>query len=307
MEMKHVVVTGANGYLGAHLVKALLRKGYFVWALVRSEESDISQLDGLDNCKIVICPLSEIASLPERIGCAAVDICYHLAWYSGSKLEAAGLYAQEALIEQSIRLMDAVHAKGCRRFIGTGSILETNTDLPLAAHKNMVYAVTKDAANKLLSLRAQMLDMHYIWCRLCGLYGDNDRTGNLVSKTVSSLLNGTSPEYSDGKQPYSFIHVEDCADILVRIGEREIDLPGQLTIAGPECRSIREYMTVIRDCIAPQVTLKFGVREDDGIRYTRDMFDNSFLRDRLAVEYRHDFTCEMRKIAAGRRSRGNAR
>lgn len=298
MELNNVLVTGANGYLGAHLVKALLKKGYFVWALVRSEESDISQLDGLDNCKIVICPLSEIASLPERINCDTVDICYHLAWYSGSKLDSADFFAQEALIEQSVRLMDAVHAKGCGKFIGTGSILETNAGFPLAAHKNMVYAVTKDSTNKLLSLRAQMLNMQYIWCRLCGLYGDNDRTGNLVSMTVSSLLNGTSPEYSDGKQPYSFIHVEDCADILARIGGSGIDLPGQLTIAGPECRSIREYMTIIRDCIAPQVPLKFGVRKDDGIRYARDMFDNSFLRTRLMAEYKHDFVCEMRKIAA---------
>ena len=299
MELKNVLVTGANGYLGARLVNALVKKGCVVWALVRSEQSDVSRLAGLERCKTVVCPLSEIASLPQRIGRGTVDACYHLAWYSGSRLATADLYAQEALIEQSLRLMDAVYAKGCRRFIGTGSILETNTGLPLAAHKNMVYAVTKDAANKLLSLRARMLDMRYIWCRLCGVYGGDDRTGNLVSRTISDLRNGISPEYSDGKQPYSFIHVEDCADLLVRIGESELDVPGQLTVAGPECRSIREYMTIIRDCIAPQVSLKFGVREDDGIRYTKDMFDNSLLRDRLTVEYKHDFACEMRRIAAG--------
>lgn len=293
---RNVLVTGANGYLGSHLVKALLKKGDTVWAVVRSKESDISKIDRLDGCNIIICPLAEIEALPSKIECDTLDICYHLAWFSGSKLRGPSLLEQEALIAQSIKLLNSVSQKQCNKFIGTGSILETNASLPLASHPNMVYSVTKDCTNKLLSLRARELEIQYTWCRLCGLYGNNDRTGNLVSYTISQLKSGVSPTYQNGMQPYSFIHVEDCANALVRIGENSVAPPELLTISGPECKTIREYMSIIQHCIAPDIPLSFGARADDGVRYREDMFDNTILREQLGIVYEHDFEKEIHNI-----------
>lgn len=295
-KIRNVLVTGANGYLGSCLVRSLLKNGDTVWAVVRSKDSDISKIDRLDGCNIIICPLEEIEALSSKIECDKLDVCYHLAWFSGSKLRGPGLLEQEALIAQSIKLLDSVYQRQCKRFIGTGSILETNVGLPLASHPNMVYAITKDCTNKLLSLRSHELGIQYTWCRLCGLYGGDDHTGNLISYTISQLKNGISPTYSDGKQPYSFIHVEDCAGALARIGEGSVSPPELLTISGPEYKTIREYMTAIQRCIAPDIPLKFGIRADDGIRYQKEMFDHSFLKAQLGIRYEHNFEDEIRSM-----------
>lgn len=292
MRKRNIVITGGNGYLGSHLVKLLIENGDQVWVIIRSPDSDLSRLAGYSNYHRIICPLERVEEL--QIACEKVDVCYHLAWLSGSKQDQSDLYAQEAFIVQSIRLMDAMRAKGCTRFIGTGSILETNTDLPVKSHPHMSYAIAKDCTNKFLMLRAKELGVRYTWCRLCGLYGDDDRTGNLVSYTISQLQNGKSPEYSAADQPYSFIHVEDCAAVLRKIGASLDEIPETLQISGPECLSIREYMTIIQRCIAPEIPLKFGVRMDDGIRYTDRMFDNTFLKRRLGIRYLHDFEQEIR-------------
>jgi len=290
------LVTGANGYLGTHLVRKLSESGTHVWALVRSPEHDICSLQGLKNVDIIFCSLEDIEQLPRLIPKGAVGICYHLAWLSGWKLRNAEVIDQVQLAGNSIRLLDTVYRLGCRKFIGTGSILEVTTGFPLVNHPNMVYAVTKDCANKLLQLRARELKMQYCWCRLCGLYGGMDETGNLVSYTISKLKAGESPEYSSGMQPYSFVHVEDCAAILETIGTLDTYEKELLTIPGPDCRTIAEYMEIIRQIVRPDIELRFGVKPDDGVRYLKEWFSNDYLTEQIGYRYKYSFSQGIREI-----------
>ena len=298
MKRKNIIVTGANGYLGSQLVRKLSQRGDTVWAVIRSEESNISSISGLQGVHLVVCPMEKIESLSSMLPPdLCVDTCYHLAWYSGKKLRNLNLKKQVDLISQSLNLMRTIAQMGCRRFIGTGSILETNSNLPLAYHPNMVYAITKDCTNKLLLLQARELGIGYCWCRLCGLYGGNDRTGNLVSYAIENLKAGKSPEFSDGSQPYSFIHVEDCADALIKIGDSSNESISFLTISGPECQTIRQYMETIGRIVSPDVQLKFGARPDDEIRYQREWFDNKMLKEKFDVKYKYSFSDGVMDIA----------
>lgn len=293
---RDALVTGANGYLGAHLVRKLSESGAHVWALVRSPESDIRPLQGLKNVDIIFCPLEDIQKLSRMIPRGTVDVCYHLAWNYGKKLKNKKTTDQVKLVESSIRLLDAVCHLECGKFIGTGSILETNAGLPLINHPNVVYAVTKDCANKLLQLRAKEFGMQYCWCRLCSIYGGKDETGNLVSYTISKLKAGESPEYSSGLQPYSFVHVEDCAAILEKIGNREIYEKNLLTIPGPDCRTVAEYMKIIQQIVRPDVELHFGVKPDDGIRYSKELFSHNYLTEQIGCRYQYSFSEGIRAI-----------
>jgi len=293
---RDALVTGANGYLGAHLARKLSESGAHVWALVRNPERDLRLLQGLKNVDIIFCSLENIEELPRLIPRGAVNVCYHLAWCSGRKLRNAEISDQVELAGNSIRLIDTVYRMGCRRFIGTGSILETNTGFPLVNHPNMAYAVIKDCANKLLQLRARELGMQYCWCRLCGLYGGKDETGNLVSYTISKLMAGESPEYSSGLQPYSFVHVEDCAAILEKTGNREIYEKNLLTIPGPDCRTVAEYMKIIQQIVRPDVELHFGVKPDDGIRYSKELFSHNYLTEQIGYRYQYSFSEGIRAI-----------
>lgn len=298
--MQYDVVTGANGYLGSYLVDHLIKEGRNVICIVRAPSGEGSTLRESKYCRILTCPLERIEELPSLLPEGdTVDVCYHLAWCSGKKLRGYSIYGQTDLISQSLHLMDAVHQRGCKRFIGIGSILETGVNLTLPQHPNMIYAVTKDCTNKLLSLRARDLGLQFIWCRLCGIYGGRDRTGNLISYTVSCLKNGISPEYGEGQQPYSFVHVEDCAEILGRIGIYSGNVPHLLTIAGPESRSVREYMQILQNAMQVDTPLLFGKKSDDGIRYNADMFCNDWIVKTLGMQYRHHFAEEFRHVNDG--------
>lgn len=53
--MKGAIVTGANGFMGHHLVQTLIDNDYKVYAVIRSEESEVSCIDQLPNVKLVYC------------------------------------------------------------------------------------------------------------------------------------------------------------------------------------------------------------------------------------------------------------
>ena len=73
--MKKVLVTGANGFLGSWVTKALLEDGHDVYALVRPK-SDLSELEGV-KCKYVHGDVTDVHSLLEAT--KGMDTVFHLA------------------------------------------------------------------------------------------------------------------------------------------------------------------------------------------------------------------------------------
>ena len=70
-----VLVTGANGFLGSWVTRALVNDGHDVYALVRPK-SDISELDGV-NCKYLYGDVTDIRSLLEAF--KGMEAVFHLA------------------------------------------------------------------------------------------------------------------------------------------------------------------------------------------------------------------------------------
>lgn len=71
--MKKAIVTGANGFIGKHLVNYLLEQNVEVWALVRKKvDNDIE-----GKLHYVECPMNKYREL--SIDAGGVDTCFHLA------------------------------------------------------------------------------------------------------------------------------------------------------------------------------------------------------------------------------------
>ena len=75
--MKKAIVTGANGFIGSHLVDELLSHDIEVIAVVRNEKSNIQSLPENKKLKIIYCELKEIENLTEKISDKDIDIFYH--------------------------------------------------------------------------------------------------------------------------------------------------------------------------------------------------------------------------------------
>ena len=73
--MTHVLVTGANGHIGANLVRSLLKKGHMVTPFVR-HTSDLRGLDGLE----IPCVYGDVMDADSLIAAAeGCDVIIHCA------------------------------------------------------------------------------------------------------------------------------------------------------------------------------------------------------------------------------------
>ncbi|HVA67976.1 MAG TPA: hopanoid-associated sugar epimerase [Candidatus Binataceae bacterium] len=111
------LVTGANGFVGCHVVRALVKRGDVVRALVR-EGSDSRALAGVD-CEIVRGDLRDAASVARVVnGCGEV---YHVAAdYRLWVVDAAPMYA--ANVEGTRNLIAASNRAGVRRIVHTSTV-----------------------------------------------------------------------------------------------------------------------------------------------------------------------------------------
>ncbi len=218
--MQKVLVTGAGGYIGRHVVKELLDKNYNVIAV------DI-KTDLIDNRanKVNIDIFSNYKSLYEVLG--SPDICLHLAWQDGfihnSETQIYNLpkhYAfLKSLIEGGIKkiaIMGTMHEIG----YWEGEVDDDTPTNPLS-----FYGIAKNTLRQVATVLAQNSGVTLQWLRAFYIYGDDLNNNSIFSKIMKMDSEGqdTFP-FTSGTNKYDFISIEDLSkQIVMAIGQDRIN------------------------------------------------------------------------------------
>lgn len=213
MDNKKVLVTGANGYIGRHVVKKLLECGCCVIA------SDVA-FDGVDSRAIISrVPIFEKNdNLFDDLG--KPDICIHMAWRNGFQHnnpshidELASHYGFiNSMLEQGLKqivVMGTMHEIG----YWEGAITE---DTP--ANPTSLYGIAKNALRQLTMLSASNHNAILQWIRAYYILGDDAKNNSIFSKIVQAEKEGKEKfPFTTGKNKYDFIDVDDLAAQIVAV------------------------------------------------------------------------------------------
>lgn len=206
-----VLVTGAGGYIGRHIVKELLDKGHEVLA------SDFS-FKGIDErAKFIEEPIfSGEKDIFNRLGCP--DCLIHMAWRDGfihnSNAHMQDLSNHIIFLENMIdgglkylTVMGTMHEIGYHE----GAIDENTPCNPLS-----MYGVAKNALRQTLLLYCKDKDVNLHWLRAYYIYGDDMRGSSIFAKICQAAEDGkkTFP-FTTGKNKFDFIHVDKLAEQIV--------------------------------------------------------------------------------------------
>ena len=208
-----VLVTGAGGYIGRHVVLALLERGVHVKAL------DL-RLDGVDpRAERVAADLfSADPEIYDRLG--RPDVVLHMAWRDGFKHNSPAhlddLPAHFHLIEnllagglKHLAVMGTMHEVG----YWEGPIDETSPCRPAS-----LYGISKNALRETAALLAGQHDALLQWIRAYYIVGDDKFGNSIFSKLLAAAEEGrrTFP-FTSGKNKYDFISVSDVARQIAAI------------------------------------------------------------------------------------------
>lgn len=237
-------VTGATGFVGSHLVEALLARGDHVTCLVRSQ-AKADRLFPTDKPAFVSGDLSDRAALCRA--CAEADLVFHLAGLTAARDRAEFFAVNEG---GTRAVIDAVReaAPGIRRFLYVSSLAAAG---PTARGRTLTEEapprpVSAYGASKLAGeVAAKTSGLPWAVVRPPAVYGPRDvellRVFKLARLGVHIVL-------GDGNQELSFVHVTDLASALLRVAADGSDRATYF-VCHPETVTSREFVGEVRRAV----------------------------------------------------------
>lgn len=211
---KKVLITGATGFVGYHLIEKALAAGLEVFAAVR-KSSDVSHLKEF-HITYVDLNYSSVDVLKAQLEAHQYNYIIHAAGITKAKTTAdynhinAGYTRNLALaaVEANIQLEKFV-------FVSSLAALGPLTDLNGIIQDDSVGSpVTSYGASKLLAEQhlREIKELPLIVIRPTAVYGPRERDIFILFKSISQ---GLEPYIGSFKQKLTFIYVKDLADVIV--------------------------------------------------------------------------------------------
>ena len=277
--MQKVIITGANGFIGSSLVRRMLRSGVEVYAI----DIDFSTNRLPDDPKVhcIETGLDEQENLVSLLTPAKeCDAFYHLAWRGVNGPDKADALVQLGNIRMALGCASVAKALGCKKYLCAGTVAEQSIHSLSSLVKTsggMIYAVAKHCTHLMLETFCKNIGQPFVWMQFSNSYGVGNKTGNLVSYTLGELMADRDPSFGPAEQPYDFIYIDDLIEAVYRLGEKKTENTAYFIGSGKP-RVLKDYLLEIGEICGMRDSIRIGLRPDDGIRYSIDMFNTENLR-----------------------------
>jgi nucleoside-diphosphate-sugar epimerase len=264
--IRRVLVTGAHGFIGSHLTRALLDEGYGVGILHR-ESSDLSRVRDLgERISHHTADLRDPSPVQAAVAEARPDAVLHLATYYAveHRPDEVGVM-MDTNVKGTIALLDASREKGVALFLNAstcavyrekeGPLAETDPVSP-----QNLYALTKLQAEEACRFYADRMGVPAATLRLFPPYGPGDNDRRLLPYAIRSLLSGQDVQLTTGTQKWDFVYVADIvAAFLAALRQPEkAARAGVMNVATGDPRSVRDVVTRVREMTGSKGNLLWG-------------------------------------------------
>lgn len=221
--MKKVLVTGANGYLGSHVVKFLQQQNVNVLCV------DVNNTNLPSNANFLNKNIfEENTDIFKELG--SPDALIHLAWRRGfvhnapehmSDLSAHFIFLRNMLLGglKNFAVMGSMHEVGYFE----GCIDENTPCKPMSQ-----YGIAKHALQVSLSemINREFNDVSYKWLRGFYIYGDDERSSSIFSKILKAEAEGQKLfPFNSGKNKYDFLHIDELS-VQVALASLQTEING---------------------------------------------------------------------------------
>jgi nucleoside-diphosphate-sugar epimerase len=304
--MKTALVSGANGFIGRHMVEELLRRRVEVYAVV-TDDKGLADLSS-PHLHVIKAFFADYPTLHEKIA-EPIDVAFHFAWagLNGPILQDYALQLED--VNASMVLLNEVVKMGGKRFVlaSTMNTLEARRFLAegetfAKPRYTLAHSGSKMLAEIYLKVYGHAAGIKVNTALIAMAYGPGNYSKMVTNVAISKLLDGVPVDLVSGNNRYDLIYVEDIARAFYAIGEKGVDLKTYY-VGHQEPHTFKELFTAIGQIINPQVELRFGAYPDDNdLDYS--LIDTDALEKDTGWRPEADFASSIKKTAAFIKSSG---
>ncbi|HUR35526.1 MAG TPA: NAD-dependent epimerase/dehydratase family protein [Vicinamibacterales bacterium] len=244
------LVTGATGFTGGHLARALVARGHRVRALVRDRKR-AADLEAA-GIEVVEGDLRDVAALDRAV--AGVERVYHIA----AMYREAGLPAETYRAVNALAVRDIVEAAARARVrrvvhcstVGVHGDVEhppANEEAPLKPGD--VYQETKLEGERLARQAGERLGIEVTIARPTGIYGPGDRR---LLKMFRGVARRRFPLLGDGNIYYHLTYIDDLCEGFRLCAEAPAGAGRTYILAGGEVTTLNELLRIVADVAGVQ-------------------------------------------------------
>lgn len=277
-----VLITGATGFIGAHLAMLLVRKGFCVAATFRNKPPEPSKRLPIPS-KILWVHANDG---PQWILNNTPQIIIHLATEYGKELPPSKCINSNVLFPMT--LLEAACQAGCKLFLNTDSFFgKACFAYPHMRH----YTFSKENFREWGVSHALNSPTRFLTLRLEHVYGEYDNADKFIPFVVDKLAVGNSPiELTDGLQRRDFIHVDDVISAYLQVMLFSDLVPknvDEIEVGWGHSIAVREMLEVVVDITKSKATLSLGALPQRKCEIMDSSADN---RELLALGWRPEVT-----------------
>lgn len=296
--MARVLVTGAGGFIGGHVVAALRKGGADdVRGVDKAPlEQWHQQFDDVENQSA---DLQDVAACHRA--CEGIDVVYNLAADMGGM---GFIENNKALCMLSVlistHMLEAARAAGVQRFFYSSSACvyaarkQESPEVEPLRESDAYPAMPEDGYGweKLFSermcrhyyedfgLETRVARYHNVYGPLGTYDGGREKAPAAISRKVAMAVRSGRHEieiWGDGKQTRSFTYIDDCVEGTMRLTDSDVREP--INIGSEQLVSIDELVDIVEGIAGVQLERRYNLDAPQGVRGRNS--DNTLVTDRL--------------------------
>src|SRR5215213_755565 len=292
-----ILVTGAGGFIGHHLVKYLANKGYWVrgvdikgpeYELSPSHEFELLDLRRFDNCLIATRGIDEVYHLAADMGGIGYITAFH-----------ADIARNSAMI--NLHILEAARLNAATRFLFSSSAcvypqyLQKSSEVTNLKEEDAYPAEPEEGygTEKLFmeslcqyyyedyDFETRVVRFHNVYGTLGTYEGGKEKAPAAISRKVALAADGDEIEvWGDGEQTRSFMYIDDCVEGIYRI--MHSDYPHPLNLGTDELVTVNELVDLVAEVAGKHIIRQHDLSKPQGVRGRNS--DNTKLRQVLDWE-----------------------